>query len=89
MEVRGAVVVGWGPGADLVGSFEFFEDAEGYEGDDALAVGGMFPDLDAVVGAILAVDAVEVRALAFVDVLPAEFEGDGVDFFAAVVHVVF
>ena len=44
----GTVVVGFGPGRDLARSFEFFDNAEGHEGDDALAVGRMFPDFDAM-----------------------------------------
>ena len=81
-------MVALGPGADLTGSFEFFEDSEGHEGYDALAIGGMFPYFDAVVVTVVVVFAVEVGSLAFVDVLATESEGNGIDFFAAELHVV-
>jgi len=43
VQVFSAVVVALGEGADGAGFFEFFEEAERHEGDDALPVGGVFP----------------------------------------------
>ena len=88
VEVGGAVVVGFGPGADFAGSLEFFEDAEGHESYDALTIRWMFPDLDTVVFAVGAVFAVEVISLALVHILPAEFERDRFHLLTSKAHVV-
>ena len=54
MQIFGTVVVLFSEGADAVGVFQFFKDAEGHECDDALAVGRMLPYIYAVLGGALA-----------------------------------
>lgn len=67
---RGVEVLGLERG-DLALLLELLDDAEGHEGDDALAVGRVFPELDAFVGSFLG------------EALAAEFERDGFDGLAA------
>lgn len=54
---------------------ELLDDAEGHQGDDSLAVGGMLPELDALVGSLLG------------EALAAELERNGLDGLAAQLEV--
>lgn len=102
VEMLGTVVVGFGPDGDFARSFEFFENAEGHEGDDALAVGRMFPDFDTVLLVVIAflalflalflavrpIFAVQAGFLGFVNVLSAELERDSLNVFGTQFHVI-
>lgn len=83
VDVRGRVVVVLGESGDLTLLFEDLEHAQGHEGDDALAVGRVFPYVHAFRRLV-----VHGVAVGLGDALGLEVELDWVDFFAALVHVV-
>lgn len=76
MQVLSRVMVFWFESSDLPALFKRFEDAKSHESYDALSIGRMFPDLDAVLiftgtlsrGTVYKVGMIFTVVLAFEDI---------------------
>lgn len=66
---------------DLACPFELFHDSKSHEGDDSLAIGWAFPDLEArIIGVALKLTG---------DSLAIELDGNGIDLFASTLALLF